>query len=765
MAQLKAISLAVTTALALAACGGGGGSGSSSTASGNGGTVATQSVAVTPSLGQIATGTPAKLKNKAGLTVAETTVGTDGKIKFDFDPNKLTDKVFVVEVGGGAPFKYYDEATGKEETFTGTLNSVGAYTGQKDFAVTPLTHLAYKRVEASLASLKAEDAQASNKLVAKMFLGDADFDLHTPPALVSSVNKDLGSATGNAAKYASVLALFAAASEKEGVPLEQALKATAQVFVASAGNAINLTTANVAGVLLPSELIQAASQLDGSLKDQAEKATAAVNVDDVIDSDELSIIKDKVQQESSGGLSDIQQAKLMLNDLRSNLTEVDRALQVQLQDRLASTLLPDGIEITQYSHRAVSALAAGVNMAYQRPGYEGTQYTTPTTTYKYVRTSDGGICLDRPIESFIPSNITGHIYLPMTAVYCTDGSAFDWKTWSTVTRYLAIAKAGNSGFSWKVVTVSTPYLGNGQQGTPVVSTPATGNGTITYGDQYATAARIEGDLGRLNSYLPNAKTVLSYQIGSDQKSLTFAGSISTNYQFDTNNTTDPRLLALNGKAINLAISEASLKLDSVPALDNSETFAPTEVKLKASLDLAGVKFSGDLLIDERKADKQKGYDLSHARFIGDFVVDGNKVFSGTLEGRVDQSQYDPGVVTSAENYEKRSVSFDGLLYNATRPLKLSLTAQDTGYLSQAFTLGYSYTSAAGKTLLIAGSGTRDTNGAVGLTLTSPAGIRFELAQALGDARIGVIRNSSGTVIGTIYKSKVVFSDGSSVSLL
>lgn len=738
MAQLKTISLAVAAALALAACGGGGGGGDNNSANGSVTlpTAKPASVDVTPSLGQIAAGTPAKLKNKAGQTVAETTVGADGKVKFDFDPTKLTDTVFVVEVGGGVRFKYYDEATGKEETFTGTLNSVGAYTGQKDFAVTPLTHLAYKRVEASLSTLTPAGAQESNKLVAKMFLGDADFDLHTPPALVSSTQKDLGSATGNAAKYASVLALFAAASEAEGVPLEQALPKTAQVFAASVGNPINLTKANAAGVLLPSELMQAASKLEGRLKDQAEKATAAVIVDDEIDSNELTTIKDKVQQESGAGLTDIQQAKLMLNDLRSNLTEVDRALQVQLQDRLSNVTLPDGIELSEGAGQTVSRLALALSMANQLPGYN----------------SEIGFSENNPNRGFCTTLITEELSLAYlgngnkipSELVAGEGVVCAWQTWDTPKKvHWSKVSVSGTAYTWKGSVVDA-------DNNAIQSFAGTGTFSKFDGEKYLRSATAQGTFPSLNGGAVN-NIALSYGIAADQKSLNFSGKVSA---------------GLNS----LTIDSASLQLAQVPIMDtdtSTDSIMPTEVKLKASLDLAGIKFSGDLLIDERKADKTgpEGEDLSHAKFIGDFVVDGAKVFSGTLEGRVDQSQYNPGTVTSASNYEKRNVSFDGLLYNATRPLKLSLTAQDTGYLTQAFTLGYSYTSAAGKTLSIAGSGTRDANGVFGLTLSSPAGIRFELAQDSADGRIGVIKNSSGTEIGTITKSKVVFSDGSSVSLL
>jgi hypothetical protein len=197
---------------------------------------------------------------------------------------------------------------------------------------------------------------------------------------------------------------------------------------------------------------------------------------------------------------------------------------------------------------------------------------------------------------------------------------------------------------------------------------------------------------------------------------------------------------LNSLNINEAAKTASLTL----------TLTSPHHQFVGTLSVSGILGSG-----ENQAPQS-------ARFVGSFtnVVSNYKIFEGTLTAGQDWTGYDPTLATSASNYAKVALGFNGTLYKSAgvTGVALNLSANNfAGVNSTTISLGFKGNSGlqtTGTTTLVNGDGV--------WSLSNENGIKATYSTT---DRGGKVQASDGTELGTISSKRVTFIDGTFESLI
>jgi hypothetical protein len=805
----KTLVAAVGVALLVSACGGGGGAAGSASS-----TTSTSSLTVAPSLGQIAAGTKVFLKDHKGSTVTSGTIGSDGMVTLTYDPAKLGAEVFVVQVGDGTTFKYFNEATGQEEDYTGTLSSTAMVSSSNQtVGVSALTEMAYQAVATDLPTLASTELKTrittEQKQVAKLFLGSEDFDITRAPAILGKNTTGLG--TGDAATYAATLAAFAKAAKDAGQSLDKVIKNTADDYKDDQ----TISAGNSDGKVAPSEVKAAAASLDKlspAIAQAISNIMVAIPAKDGLSTEDKSAIKDAanntVVENSEEGKNAVASAKLLLNDLRANLDGLEQAVVTSdMEKQMNLAVLPEGQSATDQLSVTINMLSTGVNIiAGKQPlesyedNYEGKVYSLQgMQTARFWCDSAKGYDDNYPAAGLKPTIQTAK---DMNGVWTSDKVATCQATFPTgqwfnnrpvFSRvYILLEETTAGSYAWQSYTRLSYRPTVNADWVSIIRYPKnTGAGTYSFPGKYATSATAKGNLGYINSYLPSPKIDLGFSLDQAAGNASMHGSISANYQdkvlvqqYVNNNwqaaayqdvdlsydsRTDGELpgriktLAGAGKAFSLSLDNAAIQFKA----NSSNPSDISKFTMAGSMQAGDVQWKlKELTIDEPVnwgSDANPDIRPQHAVFHGSFLMNNQLVFDGKFEARQDRNGMDPLKALSASNYAKTSGSFLGTVMAASRPLEVNVSYQQTAYEDFTLALGYKYTNAAGRTVQLAGNGSR-VNKVDTFSVNSAGGTQIIYKAVAEKGVIGEIRSKGGLLIGRLYKGRAEFVDGTSVSL-
>lgn len=804
----KTLVAAVGVALLVSACGGGGGAAGSASS-----TTSTSSLTVAPSLGQIAAGTKVFLKDHKGSTVTSGTIGSDGMVTLTYDPAKLGAEVFVVQVGDGTTFKYFNEATGQDEDYTGTLSSTAMVSSSNQtVGVSALTEMAYQAVATDLPTLDATELKTrittEQKQVAKLFLGSEDFDITRAPAILGKNTTGLG--TGDAATYAATLAAFAKAAKDAGQSLDKVIKNTADDYKDDQ----TISAGNNDGKVAPSEVKAAAASLDKlspAIAQAISNIMVAIPAKDGLSTEDKSAIKDAanntVVENSEEGKNAVASAKLLLNDLRANLDGLEQAVVTSdMEKQMNLAVLPEGSAAVEHVGVSIQMLSTALNIIAGKQELKNLTETENGTTYhiqgmytdKFWCDLGKGYDDNYAVAGLKPTvqnqkDVNG-FWTSEKVAQC--GASFATGTWynnKPVMRRLGIlleeTSAGN--FAWQSY-MRDAYRGADGLWVNITRYPKdTGTGTYSFPGKYATSATAKGSFGFINSYLPSTKLDLSFTVDQAAGNASMRGSISANYQdkvlvqqsanntwqaaayqnvdFSYDSRTDGELpgriktLAGAGKAFSLTLDNAAIQFKA----NSSNPSDINKFTMAGSMQAGDVQWKlKELTIDEPVnwgSDANPDIRPQHAVFHGSFLMNNQLVFEGKFDARQDRNGMDPLKALSASNYARTSGSFLGTVMAASRPLEVNVSYQQTAYEDFTLALGYKYTNAAGRTVQLTGNGSR-VNNVDTFSVNSAGGTQIIYKAVAEKGVIGEIRSKGGLLIGRLYKGRAEFVDGTSVSL-
>lgn len=808
----KTLVAAVGVALLVSACGGGGGAAGSASSS-----TSTSSLTVAPSLGQIAAGTKVFLKDHKGLTVTSGTIGSDGMVTLTYDPAKLGAEVFVVQVGDGTTFKYFNEATGQDEDYTGTLSSTAMVSSSNQtVGVSALTEMAYQAVATELPTLAATELKTrittEQKQVAKLFLGSEEFDITRAPAILGKNTTGLG--TGDAATYAATLAAFAKAAKDAGQSLDQVIKNTADDYKDDQ----TISAGNNDGKVAPSEVLAAIPKLDklpeaitAAIKTQLKDVEAKAK--DGLSTEDKSAIKEAanntVVQNSEEGKNAVASAKLLLNDLRANLDGLEQAVVTSdMEKQMNLAVLPEGSAAVEHVGVSIHMLSTALNIIAGKQALESYQETYEDgSVYSLMGMSNNKFWCDsgKGYHNNYPAAI-----LQPTVQVARDGNGFwtsdkiavcqatfptgQWLNQLPLYKrvYILLEETSTGNYAWQsYIRLSYKPKGSTDWVSIARYPKDTGTGTYSFPGKYATSATAKGSLGFINNYLPSTKLDLGFTVDQAAGNASMRGSISANYQdkvlvekyvekswqaasyqdvdLSYDSRTDGELpgriktLAGAGKAFSLSLDNAAIQFKA-----NSNH--PNDI---SKFTMAGSMQAGDvqwklkeLTMDEPVNwgnDANPDIRPQHAVFHGSFLMNNQLVFDGKFEARQDRNGMDPLKALSASNYAKTSGSFLGTVMAASRPLEVNVSYQQTAYEDFTLALGYKYTNAAGRTVQLTGNGSW-VDDVETFSVNSAGGTQIIYKAVAEKGVIGEIRSKGGLLIGRLYKGRAEFVDGTSVSL-
>lgn len=223
----------------------------------------TGSLTVTPSLGKISNADVILRQLNSNKVVATLNTGSAGRVTF----NNIASDIGAVEVEVKATenSSYFDEATGKNALFSGSLHAALPFASNATVAVTPLTEAAYQYAKTRNTSLTTQTINSANAHISQLF-GVAD--ITQAVTLVASTN-DLAQLKNNKTDgYALLLAAIAESAEnilgsEEASP---ALKASLALAADATDGKIDGKTAT--GVSAPSVLPYATTNYAQSLNTQ-----------------------------------------------------------------------------------------------------------------------------------------------------------------------------------------------------------------------------------------------------------------------------------------------------------------------------------------------------------------------------------------------------------------------------------------------------------------------------------------------------------------
>ena len=224
-----------------------------------------------------------------------------------------------------------------------------------------------------------------------------------------------------------------------------------------------------------------------------------------------------------------------------------------------------------------------------------------------------------------------------------------------------------------------------------------------------------------------------------------------------------KTLAGAGKAFSLTLDNAAIQFKA----NSSNPSDISKFTMAGSMQAGDVQWKlKELTIDEPVnwgSDANPDIRPQHAVFHGSFLMNNQLVFDGKFEARQDRNGMDPLKALSASNYAKTSGSFLGTVMAASRPLEVNVSYQQTAYEDFTLALGYKYTNAAGRTVQLAGNGSR-VNKVDTFSVNSAGGTQIIYKAVAEKGVIGEIRSKGGLLIGRLYKGRAEFVDGTSVSL-
>lgn len=804
----KTLVAAVGVALLVSACGGGGGAAGSASSS-----TSTSSLTVAPSLGQIAAGTKVFLKDHKGSAVTSGTIGSDGMVTLTYDPAKLGAEVFVVQVGDGTTFKYFNEATGQDEDYTGTLSSTAMVSSSNQtVGVSALTEMAYQAVATALPTLDATELKTrittEQKQVAKLFLGSEGFDITRAPAILGKNTTGLG--TGDAATYAATLAAFAKAAKDAGQSLDKVIKNTADDYKDDQ----TISAGNSDGKVAPSEVKAAAASLDKlspAVAQAISNIMVAIPAKDGLSTEDKSAIKDAanntVVENSEEGKNAVASAKLLLNDLRANLDGLEQAVVTSdMEKQMNLAVLPEGSAAVEHVGVSIHMLSTALNIingkqelrtytdtyngiTYTLQGMENSDFWCELT--KGYNDGYGAAGLVPTVQNQKDAN---GFWTSSKVAAC--GTAFPTGTWinnKPIYRRVTLLaeETGTGNYAWQSY-MRDAYRGADGLWVNITRYPKdTGTGTYSFPGKYATNATAKGSLGFINSYLPSTKLDLGFTVDQAAGNASMHGSISANYQdkvlvqqYVNNNwqaaayqdvdlsydsRTDGELpgriktLAGAGKAFSLSLDNAAIQFKA----NSSNPSDINKFTMAGSMQAGDVQWKlKELTIDEPVnwgSDANPDIRPQHAVFHGSFLMNNQLVFEGKFDARQDRNGMDPLKALSASNYAKTSASFLGTVMAASRPLEVNVSYQQTAYEDFTLALGYKYTNAAGRTVQLTGNGSW-VDDVETFSVNSAGGTQIIYKAVAEKGVIGEIRSKGGLLIGRLYKGRAEFVDGTSVSL-